>query len=355
MNNKIEAKYYDGKSSATQQTIVEFNESMKEFYFQTSDGVSFVWKLEDIHFEQYGSLLEVRNKNYSSAILKIDDAEFSQKFLEALKQSKRVDIHTRLLGLGLSKITLIAGFLFGLIVLAYFYALPPIAEKSAALIPESFDNEIGNAFAGTFINENDVDITKTKYLEQFASELNFQNNKNLRFTVVKSKEVNAFALPNGQIVIYTGILNKMKKHDELVALMGHEASHVSKRHSTKMLCRNLAGYMIVSLLFSDVNGVMAVLADNAQQLHSLSYSRKFEEEADEQGLNILMDNKVDPNGMVQLFEQLESEDKFSIPQILSSHPLTKERKEKMQKIISQTVHEVKPNHTLISLFEHIKN
>lgn len=122
-----------------------------------------------------------------------------------------------------------------------------------------------------------------------------------------------------------------------------------------MLCRNLAGYMVVSLLFSDVNGVMAVLADNAQQLHSLSYSRGFEQEADEQGLKILMDNKINPNGMVNLFEQLEKESKISIPKIISSHPLTKERKEYMQKIISETVYEVKQNDKLDSIFEHIKN
>jgi predicted Zn-dependent protease len=113
--------------------------------------------------------------------------------------------------------------------------------------------------------------------------------------------------------------------------------------------------MVVSLLFSDVNGVMAVLADNAQQLHSLSYSRSFEQEADEQGLKILMDNHVNPNGMVKLFEQLEEESKVSIPKIISSHPLTKERKENMQKIISEAVYDVKPNDKLISIFEHIKN
>lgn len=147
----------------------------------------------------------------------------------------------------------------------------------------------------------------------------------------------------------------MESSDELVALLGHEASHVNHRHSIKMLCRNLAGYMVVSLLFSDVNGVMAVLADNAQQLHSLSYSRGFEQEADEQGLKILMDNKINPNGMVNLFEQLEKESKISIPKIISSHPLTKERKEYMQKIISETVYEVKQNDKLDSIFEHIKN
>lgn len=355
MNNTIEAKYFDGQSSASQQTTVVFNDTMNEFRLQTADGISVVWQLEDLQYEQYSSLLEIRNKNYSGAILKIDDKDFLGIFFDAMKKNKRIGIHTRLLNLGLSKITAIAICLLGLIVLAYFYLLPPIAEKSAELLPESFDNEIGNVFIETFLNENDIDTTKTKYLEQFVSELNLKNKKPLRFIVVKSKEVNAFALPNGQIVVFSAILKNMKSSDELVALLGHEASHVNHRHSTKMLCRNLAGYMVVSLLFSDVNGIMAVLADNAQQLHSLSYSRGFEQEADEQGLKILMDNNVNPNGMIKLFEQLEKESKISIPKIISSHPLTNERKENMKKIISKSVYEIKPNESLNSIFEHIKN
>ncbi len=238
--------------------------------------------------------------------------------------------------------------------MAYFYVLPPAAEKAAELLPESFDNEIGDLFIGTFLDENDVDTTKTKYLKQFAAELNLKNSKPLEFTVVTSEEVNAFALPNGHIVVYSGILEDMESPEALVALLGHEASHVNNRHSTKMLCRNLAGYMVVSLLFSDVNGIMAVLANNAQQLHSLSYSRAFEQEADEQGLDILMHNHLDPNGMVALFEQLDTESEFTVPEIISSHPLTKERKENMQRIIAESSYQVTPNERLEAVFEKIK-
>jgi predicted Zn-dependent protease len=334
MKNTIDAKYYDGQSSVSLQATVTF---------------------KNVQFERYGHILELRNTNYSDAILKIDDKYFSDKLYSAMKKNKNIDIHTQLLNLGLSKITVIAFCLLGLITLAYFYVLPPIAEKSATLLPESFDNEIGNLFMDAFLSENNIDTTKTKHLKQFAAELDLKNRKPLRFTVVKSKEVNAFALPNGQIVVFSAILENMESFEELVALLGHEASHVNYRHSIKMLCRNLAGYMTVSLIFSDVNGVMTILADNAQQLHSLSYSRSFEQEADEQGLEILMNNNVDPNGMVKLFEQLEKESEIYIPKIISSHPLAKERKDNMQKIISETVYEIKPNDKLNSIFEYIKN
>ena len=354
MKNIIEANYFDGQSSASKLISILYDETMNELCLQVADGVSFFWQLDDLLFEQFGAFVEIRNTKYSGAILKIEDQTFVQKFHQAMKQRNRVDIHASLLNLGFSKIVAIAIGLFGLVVLAYFYVLPPLAEKSADLLPESFDYEIGNTVMETFINEKDIDTVKTKYLVKFASEMYFKNTKPLHFTVVKSDEVNAFALPNGEIVVYTGILKDMKMSDELVALLAHEASHVNHRHSTKMLCRNLAGYLLVSVLLSDVNGIMAVFAENAQQLHSLSYSRKFEQEADENGLKILIDNHVNPQGMVQLFEHLEKENKISIPKIISTHPLTKERKENMQRIITETAYEIKPNNKLKALFENIK-
>lgn len=62
MNNTIDAKYYDGQSSVSRQMTVLFHNTMSEFRLQTGDGISFVWKLEDLQFERYGSLLEIRNK-----------------------------------------------------------------------------------------------------------------------------------------------------------------------------------------------------------------------------------------------------------------------------------------------------
>ncbi|MDA9622524.1 M48 family metallopeptidase [Flavobacteriaceae bacterium] len=355
MQNKIEGVYFDGISSSLKNPIIEFNERINEICLQIVDGSSFVWYLEDLEFECYGNLIEIRNKKYPGAILKIDDKNFKIKFYKAMKQNKRVDIHTQLLNMGLFKITTIGICILGLIIISYFYILPPIAEKSATLLPVSFDVKIGNMFENTFITESKIDIEKTKYLEEFASELDLENSIPLSFSVIKSKEINAFALPNGKIVLYSAILDIMKSSDELVALIGHEVSHINKRHSTKILCRNLAGYVLVSLLFNDVNGIMAVLAENAQQLHSLSFSRKFEQEADENGLKILIKNNVNPNGIVELFNELEKSNKFSVPELFSSHPLTEERKENMKKIISESVFVLETSSNLTNIFKKLKN
>ena len=352
--NTIEAKYFDGQSSKTQNVTVTYFNTLTELRFQTENGSVLVWRLADLSFDQYDNITEIRYKKYTEAVLRIEDKLFAQQFYKAMKENKRVDTHTRLLNLGIFKIAAIAVGLFAFVIWSYFYILPPLAEKSAAMLPESVDNEIGDIFIESYMADATIDHEKTAKLNDFAKQLKLNNTKPLKFTVVKSDEVNAFAAPNGQIVVYTGILKDINTPEELAALLGHEASHVNQRHSTKMLCRNLAGYMVVSLLFSDVNGIMAVLAENAQQLHALSYSRGFEQEADEQGLTILMNNHLNPKGMVELFNHLERESKGSVPAILSSHPLTKDRKENMQKLIAEKKYVIQSNPQLAEIFELIK-
>lgn len=353
MYYSTKAKYFDGQSSVSHQVSLFITEQSNELCLQQASSSSIVWKIADLQIEQYGNNLEIRNKQFSGAVLHCNDEVFQKNFLQLMKRKNKIDVHHRIMGIGFPKIVGIAIAMLGLIVLAYLYVLPPVAEKAAVLLPESFDNYLGNTFMESFYFENTVDSAKTAYLEDFAAHIDFENTKTLNFSVIVSNEVNAFALPNGQIVVYTGILDELQNSNELAALLAHEAVHVNSRHSTKMLCRNLAGYLFISLIFSDVNGIMAVLADNAQQLHALSYSRKFENESDEKGLKILMGNHINPNGMIQLFELIETEE-VDIPEIASTHPLTNARKENMQEIIAQSEYTVISNQAIDSLFTQLK-
>ncbi|MCL2416650.1 MAG: M48 family metallopeptidase [Bacteroidales bacterium] len=347
---RVEARYFDGQSSRPQAIVVFTDERFDELRLQCADGDSFFWNVDDLIFEQYEDCLELRNKQFSGALLQIKDEHFSKSFLEAMKFKNKFDVHRRILNIGFPKIVGLAVGMLALIVAAYFWLLPPIAERFVAVVPQSADIALGNMFMNTFLNENRIDSTRTAYLEQFAAQIDFKNTIPLHFTVVESGQINAFALPNGQIVVYTGLLDRLQHSSELAALLAHEAAHVNYRHSMKMLFRNLAGYLLISLLLTDVSGIMAVLADNAHRLHNLSYSRKFEREADEQGLKILMNNHIDPNGMVQLFVLLENISRVTIPQIISTHPLTAERKENMQKIIKKSEYSLFQNDYLDSLF-----
>ena len=122
----------------------------------------------------------------------------------------------------------------------------------------------------------------------------------------------------------------------------------------KAIARNMAGYLLISAVLSDVNGIMAVFADNANQLGMLSYSRSFEEEADEDGWLTLKNNNIDPQGMVTLFTRLKSDEKYAMPAFLSSHPLTENRIRSVKKIIKTRPYVIKKNQKLTDIFTQIQ-
>ena len=139
--------------------------------------------------------------------------------------------------------------------------------------------------------------------------------------------VNAFAFPGGHLVVYSGILNKMNRPEELIALLSHESTHVNKRHSLKSIVSQLGVAVLLSVVTANTGGLSKTVINNADMLRVLSYSRELETEADEGGMKLMVSNQIDPNGMRWLMEDLKKSNKeipFGIS-FLSTHPMTEER------------------------------
>ena len=356
MSNIFNGKYFDGKSSQPQKVEVIFDDYFDKLDLQ-NENLKIVWSLQEITYEQYGNLVEIRKKEYSSELLSVEDTNFKELLFHSFRHKNRLSVYQRLIHLNFGKHILLAVAILAIIVLGYLFAVPYIAEKSVVIIPETFDEKIGDTFMNEFITNCEEDTAKTLLLNLFARKITLNNHRELHFRVINSPTVNAFALPNGEIVIYTGILEKMNNYTELAGLIGHEASHVNNRHSMKMLCRNMAGYIFISALLSDVNGIVTVIAENAHNLNTLSYSRTFETEADEQAVYLMIQNKIDPQGIVSLFEMLEkeSEQDYQFLEFVQTHPLTSHRIEKIQKMSAENNASYHDNPKLKSLFEKIKN
>ncbi len=240
-------------------------------------------------------------------------------------------------GKGTAVITLIAGFvLVG--VLIYFFLLPWVGEKSASLIPKDAEIELGNSIAEIYKQNGDENDSATYCINQFASKIKFNSEYDLRIHVIESDQINAFALPGGHIFVYSAIIKKMKSYEELVALLGHEATHVTKRHSLKSICRSMAGSFFIAVLFGDVTGISAGVFSQADQFQQLSYSRELETEADNNGYKIMIQNKVNPEGMLHLL-QLLKEEGARVPDLmkyLSTHPDTDARIENIKSQLPKT-------------------
>ena len=316
--------YFNGLTSTPNMVEVFFNEVENSIEFFI-DGELINWNLNSIKFEFFSDCIELYGGEGDSQTLKINNEDFITVFKKVSKSNINTNWSFKLLNLGFKAHILISVGLIGMITLAYFFVLPTIAENAVVLIPEEYDNSLGNGVYEQYIAFSDVDTNKTKALNLFAKQLKLKNTKKLNFTVIDEAVENAFALPDGNIVIYTGLLNKMKSYDELVGLIGHEVSHINQRHSMKMMCRNLSGYIFLSVLLSDANAVIGVIGENADNLIALKFSRKFEKEADEKGLEIMTINQINPKGMSRLFERLQNDSIDFIPEFLSTHPVTKER------------------------------
>ena len=151
-----------------------------------------------------------------------------------------------------------------------------------------------------------------------------------RFHVLDSKEVNAFALPGGNMFMFTGLYEKVPTDDALAAVTGHEMTHVRKQHWAKAYAQQQQRGLVLGLgltLFhaGQLAQTAASLIDSAV---TLKYSRGEEDQADAGGLENMVAAGYNPQGMIQLFDVLEkvSGNGGGLGgDFLSDHPLTSDR------------------------------
>jgi predicted Zn-dependent protease len=141
---------------------------------------------------------------------------------------------------------------------------------------------------------------------------------NPRITVIADPQVNAFALPGGEVFVLTGLLDRVKEDDDLVrGVLAHELGHAVHRHGVRGLVRNAIYGIALSFMFGDIDAVTGTVLAGASKLDRLSHSRSMEEESDDFGVTLLQRAKRDPEGLARFLESLES---VPVPELLSTHP-----------------------------------
>lgn len=238
---------------------------------------------------------------------------------------------------GKTRFFLITGIVLAVLFSAYIWLLPWIGERIAMRFSKETEIELGESMYQSVVAEYEVDNGKTNEINRFYQQLDFQTGYPVQITVVKSKVMNAFAIPGGHIVVYDAILKNMNRPEELAALLGHEASHIAHRHSLRSLFRGMARQMFVTLIFGNDSGLISSLANNADALKGLQYSRSLETEADNEGMALMAGRQVDPSGMADLMELLQQETSTQSGEpvsFLSTHPVFKDRIENIRKQIA---------------------
>lgn len=132
-----------------------------------------------------------------------------------------------------------------------------------------------------------------------------------------------------------------------------------RKHTTKSVFKSLSNYLFLSVLIGDASAIVGVVADHANELNNLSYSRSLEIEADNKGMELMQKKGIDIKGMLRLFETLKEEEKKmkmdnTIMKLLSTHPLTEDRIENAKKVSAQQK-QIQSSPILLQYFNNIKN
>lgn len=154
----------------------------------------------------------------------------------------------------------------------------------------------------------------------------------LKFHLVDNAAVNAFAVPGGHIVIFTGLLHATDSAEELAGVMAHEVQHIALRHSLKGLVRDAGWRAAFALAFGDIAG--GVAGSFAQELASLKFSRDQESDADRHGLALLQRAGIDARGMPRFFDKLALKEAVPVG-LLSTHPMSSERSRRLRELMAQ--------------------
>jgi predicted Zn-dependent protease len=161
--------------------------------------------------------------------------------------------------------------------------------------------------------------------------------------LVRNRAVNAFALPGGYMGIHLGLIAVVNSRDELASVLGHELSHVTQRHISRLLAKQgeqspwMIGAMILGMLAAsknaDVGNALIIGGQAVAVQNQLNFSRDMEREADRVGFGVMTEAGFEAQGFVSMFDKLQQaarlNDNGAYP-YLRSHPLTTERIADMQ-------------------------
>lgn len=148
-----------------------------------------------------------------------------------------------------------------------------------------------------------------------------------QFNLVTNNEANAWCMPGGKVVVYSGILPLTQNEAGLAVVMGHEIAHAIARHGNERMSQQLAaqgGGILLSELINTRPGVATDLFHTAIGIGTqgalLKFSRDQESEADKMGLIFMALAGYNPNESINFWQRMASKGGAKPPELLSTHP-----------------------------------
>ena len=142
--------------------------------------------------------------------------------------------------------------------------------------------------------------------------------------VESTPELNAYCMPGGKIMVYSGLVDQLHLSDaELAAVVGHEMAHALREHTRERVSRAYAQNLVLAgvAAFAGLDPGVADLAGRVSDVtFQLPHSRQQEEEADVIGLELMARAGYEPRAAVEVWRKMAAAEKSAPPQFLSTHP-----------------------------------
>jgi predicted Zn-dependent protease len=172
-----------------------------------------------------------------------------------------------------------------------------------------------------------VNDSITKSLDKLLKPLCKENGierDSIKVHVIKKDEVNAFALPDGHLVVYSGLIEASKNEQALIGVLGHEIAHIENNHVMKKLSKEIGFSVLMSITTGNNNS--GVIREVMHTLSSSAYDRSLEKEADIASVEYMLKAKVDPAPFADFLYEMSFDNKLeSALSWVNSHPESEER------------------------------
>jgi predicted Zn-dependent protease len=199
-------------------------------------------------------------------------------------------------------------------------------------------NDVGQNIVVS-VNKYLANVKQTKRVEGFQWE----------FQTVDDPTINAWCMPGGKVVFYTGILPICEGETGVAVVMGHEIAHAVARHGNERMSQGLllyAGGASIDILTSEKPGLARdILLQSygiGSVLGTLAYSRNHESEADKMGLIFMAMAGYDPREAVEFWKRMGALGGAKPPELLSTHPSDETRVRNLEKYMPEALKYYKP-------------
>ncbi len=212
-------------------------------------------------------------------------------------------------------------------------------SKELALGEKSYKETLSKSKLST----NRADVNRVRQIGQKIASVVNRDDYKWEFNLVEDKAKNAFCLPGGKVVVYTGILDVAKTDSQLATVMSHEIAHALARHGAERVSMGMVSNTLSSIgnvILEATNPQYVKIFNKAYGVSSqyglmMPYGRMQESEADEIGIYLMRDAGYNINEALDFWENMSKGAKKQKSSFLSTHPSSKDRIKNITRVIKE--------------------